>query len=49
MGRKKPATVFLSEEDFQKLVEYCSETERSISSLLREIVKAWLKEQEGSA
>jgi len=48
LGKKKPVTVFLSEEDFQMLDSLRKEKDRSISSLIREAVKEWLKKNRGN-
>jgi predicted DNA-binding protein len=43
--RKNPVTIYLSEEDYQKLANISREKERSISSIVREVIKEWLKSQ----
>jgi predicted CopG family antitoxin len=43
MGKKNPVTIYISEEDYQKLADISREKERSISSIIREVVKEWLK------
>lgn len=44
MGEKKiRVTVLLSSEDVRSLEDMSKETDRSLSSLVREAVKEWLK------
>jgi predicted DNA-binding protein len=44
MGRKIGVTVFLDPEDLKFLREKNSETGRSLSTLIREAVKKWIRE-----
>jgi len=43
VGRKIGVTVFLDPEDLQFLKEKNSETGRSLSTLIREAVKNWIR------
>jgi len=43
MGKKVNATTMLELETFQKLTELSRETGKSISALIREAVRQWLK------
>jgi hypothetical protein len=43
--RKRGLTVFLDPEDIQILKEKSGETGRSLSTLIREAVKKWIREE----
>ncbi len=45
MGRKRGVTVFPDPEDLKFLREKNSETGRSLSTLIREAVKNWIREE----
>jgi predicted DNA-binding protein len=45
MGRKTGHTVFLDSEDVKFLEEKSRETGRSLSTLIREAVKNWIREE----
>jgi hypothetical protein len=45
MGRKRGVTVFLDPEDLKFLREKNSETARSLSTLIREAVKSWIRKE----
>jgi len=45
MGRRGAHTVFLDPEDLEFLKEKSAETGRSLSSLIREAVKKWIREE----
>ena len=45
MGRKRGVTVFLDPEDLKFLREKNSETGRSLSKLIREAVKSWIRKE----
>jgi hypothetical protein len=45
MGRKRGVTVFLDPEDLKFLRKKNSETGRSLSTLIREAVKSWIRKE----
>jgi len=47
MGRKFTVTVFLDPEDYNTLVDLSRKTGDSLSALIREAVKRYLKEVQG--
>ena len=45
MGGKTGHTVFLDPEDIQFLKDQCQENGNSLSGLIRQVVKAWVREE----
>lgn len=45
MAKKRGVTVFLDPEDIRFLKEKNSETGRSLSTLIREAVKSWIRKE----
>ena len=45
MARKRGVTVFLDPEDLKFLREKNNETGRSLSTLIREAVKSWIRKE----